>query len=87
MGSWSIAIRWVAHRAAGGSIAVFESAQVLCMVRLVALQDPKSFIHFEPLPLPPCENTKKDQGSSTLPEGFYLQPSHISLYPLLLISM
>lgn len=25
---------------------------------LVALQDPNGFVHFEPLPLPPCLNTE-----------------------------
>lgn len=66
MGAWSVAIRWVKHRVAVGATAVFESAQVLCMVRLVAQQDPKRFIDFEPLPLPPCENTQRDQGSSAV---------------------
>lgn len=87
MGAWSIAIRWAAHRAVGGRIAVFESAQVLCVVRLVALQDPKGFIHFEPLPLPPCENMQRDQGSSTLIKSFYLQPSYIVLILLTVYKM
>lgn len=99
MGAWSIAIRWAAHRAAGGSTAVFEAAQILCMVRLVALQDPKSFIHFEPLPLPPCENMQREQRSSTLVNNvnvyscnhwlyitffFFFSRTGLSLYPYLL---
>lgn len=86
MGAWSIAIGWAAHRAAGGRVAVFESAQVLCMVRLVALQDPESFVHFEPLPLPPCEDMQRSQRSSTLIKRFLLTTTiYVSLS--LIISM
>lgn len=56
LGARGVAVSGAAHRAAGGVAGVAEPAEVLCVDRLVALQDSDGFIHFEPLPLPPCDN-------------------------------
>lgn len=52
LGAWSIATTCVIHRTAGGITGVCEPAQVLCMDRLVALQNPDGFVNLKPLPLP-----------------------------------
>lgn len=60
LGALGVAISRATHRTAGGVTGVCEPTQVLCVDRLVALQDPDGFVNFEPLPLPPCH--KKGQG-------------------------
>ena len=59
MGAWGVPISWATHRTAGGVTGVCEPAEVLCVDRLVALQDPDGFVNFEPLSFPPCGNVQE----------------------------